>query len=97
VLPSTAPVTAQNHDSRAPATEARVACGCRLEEVPQPDGLVDYVMIPLAEAEFLHSQKGYRLPNSACHGTIAGDLKDMLNRRYAHRPDVGIFQDPIIK
>jgi Uma2 family endonuclease len=87
--------TPPNHITNLDSTELE-ACGWKLQEVIQPDGEVDFVMIPLTEEEFLHPQEGYRLPNSTFHGTIAGDLKDMLSRRYANRPDVGIFQDLLI-
>jgi Uma2 family endonuclease/FtsZ-binding cell division protein ZapB len=87
--------------STSPATTTEpiadlAECGWKLEEVTLPDGTTDYVMIPLTELEFLHPQEGYRLPNSTFHGTVAGDVKDMLSRRYANNPEVGIFQDLLI-
>lgn len=72
-------------------------CGWRTEVVTQPDGSVTYIKIPLTSEEFLHPQENYRLPNSTFDDDVAGDVKDMLTRRYAHDPTVGVFRDLIIK
>jgi Uma2 family endonuclease len=37
------------------------------------------------------------LPKSTLHDQIAGDARDMLTRRYADRPDVGVFRDLLIE
>jgi|GEM_PF-5620102 len=52
-------------------TAELAACGWRLIEQIQPDGSVDYEKIPLTEAEFLHPQEGYRLPNSTFHDDVS--------------------------
>jgi Uma2 family endonuclease len=94
MLSSSTPASRTAHAK--PSGDELADCGWRLEEVIQPDGSVEYAMIPLTDGEFLHPQEGYRLPNSTFHGTVAGDLKDMLTRRYAQRADVGVFQDLLI-
>ncbi|MBD2515991.1 Uma2 family endonuclease [Nostoc sp. FACHB-973] len=71
--------------------------GWRTEIVTQPDGSIDYVQIPLTSEEFLHPQEGYHLPNSTFHDDAAGDVKDMLTRRYANDSTTGVFRDLIIK
>lgn len=68
-------------------------CGWRTLVVTEPDGTTTSVKVLLTASEFLHPQEGYRLPNSTFHGNVAGDAKDMLTRRYANSPDVGIFRD----
>jgi Uma2 family endonuclease len=73
------------------------ACGWRTEIVELPDGSTDFVRYPLTAEEFLHPQEGYRLPNSTFHDDIAGVIKDILTRRYAHDPTVGVYRDLIIK
>jgi hypothetical protein len=37
------------------------------------------------------------LPNSTFHDSIAGEAKDMLSRRYAANPNVGVFRDLLIE
>ncbi|MGB3692040.1 MAG: Uma2 family endonuclease [Spirulinaceae cyanobacterium] len=53
--------------------------------------------IPLTSEEFLHPQEGYHLPNSTFHDDIAGHAKDVLTRRYANDPTVGVFRDLIVE
>lgn len=72
-------------------------CGWRFEVVTQPDGTIANAQVPLTALEFLHPKEGYRLPNSTFHDNVAGDAKDMLTRRYASNPDVGVFRDLLIK
>lgn len=72
-------------------------CGWSIEEVVQPNGSIQTVQVPLSEAEFLHPQEGFHLPNTTFHNDIAGAAKDMLTRRYANHPDVGVFRDLLIK
>jgi Uma2 family endonuclease len=72
-------------------------CGFRIEEITNPDGTEDYRYIPLTEAEFLHPKEGYHLPNSTFHETATADSIDILSRRYAHDPTVGVFGDLLIK
>lgn len=72
-------------------------CGWRYEEIVHPDGSTFEIQVPLTADEFLHPQEGYRLPNSTTHDQIAGDAKDILTRRYADRPDVGVFRDLLIE
>ncbi len=82
----------------APRTPDDIAeRGWRTVEVTRADGLVDFIHIPLTEDEFLHPQEGYHLPNSTIHDQIAGTVKDLLTRRYATDPTVGVFRDLIIK
>ncbi len=82
--------------ARYPATEL-AECGWRFEEFAQPDGSTSYQQVPLTAAEFLHPQEGYHLPNSTFHDDTAGDAKDILTRRYASNPDIGVFHDLLIE
>jgi Uma2 family endonuclease/FtsZ-binding cell division protein ZapB len=93
---SSSPSTTSDRAPKFATTDELAECGWKLEEIILPDGNTDYAMIPLTEDEFLHPQEGYRLPNSTFHGTVAGDVKDMLDRRYANEPQVGIFQDLLV-
>ena len=68
-------------------------CGWRFETVVQADGSREQVQVPLTPEEFLHPQEDYYLPNSTFHDRISGDAKDMLERRYEQRADVGVFRD----
>jgi Uma2 family endonuclease len=70
--------------------------GWKIDLMPQPNGSPELLKVPLTAAEFLHPQEGYRLPNSTFHDTVAGDAKDILTRRYANQPDVGVFRDLLI-
>ena len=78
-------------------TAELAACGWRLIEQIQPDGSVDYEKIPLTEAEFLHPQEGYRLPNSTFHDDVIRTAADILSRRYASDPTIGVFADLIVE
>jgi Uma2 family endonuclease len=71
--------------------------GWRTEEIVQPDGSTVFEMIPLTSEEFLHPEEGYHLPNSTFHDRIAGDIKDILTRRYANDPTTAVFRDLIIR
>jgi Uma2 family endonuclease len=71
--------------------------GWRTEEVVQPDGSTVFEMIPLTSEEFLHPEEGYHLPNSTFHDRIAGDIKDILTRRYANDRTTAVFRDLIIR
>ena len=71
--------------------------GWRTVEVVQPDGSTVFEMIPLTSEEFLHPEEGYHLPNSTFHDRIAGDIKDILTRRYANDPTTAVFRDLIIR
>jgi Uma2 family endonuclease len=79
------------------ATTDLAECGWRVEVVTRPDGTIEYIKIPLTAVEFLHPKEGYRLPNSTFHDDIAGNAKDILTRRYAQTPDVGVFRDLIVE
>jgi Putative restriction endonuclease len=72
-------------------------CGFRIEEITHPDGTYDFYYVPLTEEEFLHPKEGYHLPNSTFHDTATADTKDILSRRYASDPTVGVFGDLLIK
>ncbi len=71
-------------------------CGWRYETIVLEDGTTTEVMVPLTEEEFLHPQEDYRLPNSTFHDQASLDAKDIIARRYADRPDVGVFHDLLI-
>lgn len=71
--------------------------GWRTEEIVQPDGSTVFEMIPLTSEEFLHPEEGYHLPNSTFHDRIAGDIKDILTRRYANDPTTAVFRDLIVR
>jgi Uma2 family endonuclease len=70
--------------------------GFRMELFTDEEGREKYRLIPLTEEEFLHPQEGYHLPNSTFHDNTAGEIKEILRRRYASREDVGVFGDLII-
>ena len=72
-------------------------CGFKTEAVTQPDGTITRAQVPLTAEEFLHPQEGYHLPNSTFHDDVAGYAKDILTRRYATHPDVGVFRDLLIR
>ncbi|NJL66768.1 MAG: Uma2 family endonuclease [Oscillatoriales cyanobacterium RU_3_3] len=78
-------------------TDDLAECGWRTEEIVQPDGSTAFEMIPLTEEEFLHPEEGYHLPNSTFHDRIAGDIKDILTRRYLNDPTTAVFGDLIIR
>lgn len=82
--------------TRYSATEL-ADCGWRIEVLTQPDGSTIQQQVPLTAAEFLHPQEGDHLPNSTFHDDTAGDAKDILTRRYASNPDVGVFRDLLIE
>lgn len=82
--------------SRYPSTELAES-GWRIEVVAQPNGSTMHCQVPLTAAEFLHPQEGYHLPNSTFHDDTAGDAKDILTRRYASNPDVGVFRDLLLE
>lgn len=78
-------------------THELAECGFRIEEITNPDGTDDYRYVLLTEAEFLHPKEGYHLPNSTFHEDATSDILDLLSRRYASDPSVGIFGDLLIK
>jgi Uma2 family endonuclease len=67
--------------------------GWRLELVESPDGIDDYIEIPLTEEEFIHPEEGYHLPSNTFHDDIGGSMKDLLTRRYANDDTTGVFRD----
>jgi Uma2 family endonuclease len=88
------PVPAKTGSDRA--TEL-AECGFRTITITNPDGTVSETVVPLSSEEFLHPEEGYHLPNSTFHDTVAGDAKDILTRRYANDPTVGVFRDLLIQ
>jgi Uma2 family endonuclease len=91
-------VSSSKPTSTSTASTTELAeCGWRVEVVNRPDGTTEYIKIPLTAAEFLHPKEGYRLPNSTFHDDIAGNAKDILTRRYAQTPEVGVFRDLIVE
>lgn len=78
-------------------TQNLAETGFRIEEITHPDGTYDFYYVPLTEEEFLHPKEGYHLPNSTFHDTATADVKDILSRRYANDPTVGVFGDLLIK
>jgi Uma2 family endonuclease len=78
-------------------TEQLAECGWREEFITEPDGSTRCIQVPLTEAEFLHPQEGYHLPNSTFHDQVASDARDMLARRYNSSLDVDVFRDLLIK
>jgi Uma2 family endonuclease len=72
-------------------------CGWRYDTIVLPDGTTTDIMVPLTEEEFLHPQEDYHLPNSTFHDQASLDAKDIITRRYADRPDVGVFHDLLIR
>lgn len=72
-------------------------CGWRVVTVPQADGTTTTTKRPLTSEEFLHPQFGDRLPNSTFHDDVASHGKDVLTRRYANNPTVGVYRDLLIE
>lgn len=71
--------------------------GWRVVTEIQADGKMDTVYIPLTSEEFLHPQEGFHLPNSTFHDDVASHARDVLTRRYANNPTVGVFRDLLIE
>ncbi|NES20374.1 MAG: Uma2 family endonuclease [Symploca sp. SIO3E6] len=71
--------------------------GWKLVTELQADGKINTVQVPLTAEEFLHPQEGFHLPNSTFHDDIAGHAKDILTRRYANNPTVGVYRDLLVE
>ncbi|MEB3337757.1 MAG: Uma2 family endonuclease, partial [Leptolyngbyaceae bacterium] len=91
VLSAVSPSSSSNRSSEL------AECGWREESVTQPDGSTLLVKVPLTNLEFIHPQEGYHLPNTTFHEAVAGEAKELLTRRYATDPEVGIFRDLLIE
>ncbi len=85
------------HELVRASTEELAECGWRYEEVPQPDGTIKYVMVPLSEEEYLHPKEGYHMPSNTFHTDTIADARDLLSRHFAHDPTVGVFSDLLVK
>ncbi|MBE9117278.1 Uma2 family endonuclease [Lusitaniella coriacea LEGE 07157] len=72
-------------------------CGWRTVIETHADGTTTFTQIPLTPEEFLHPKEDYRLPNSTFHDDVAGHAKDVLTRRYASDPTVGVYRDLLIE
>ncbi|MEN9225350.1 MAG: Uma2 family endonuclease [Thermostichus sp. DRC_bins_24] len=71
--------------------------GWKTERWVDADGNERLIQVPLTPEEFLHPEEGYHLPSNTFHDRVSSDLKDMLRRRYAAQPDVGVFGDLLIQ
>lgn len=71
--------------------------GWRVVVAPEADGTETTTWIPLTSEEFLHPTEACHLPNSTFHDDMAGHIKDVLTRRYANDPTVGVFRDLIVE
>lgn len=71
-------------------------CGWRYQTVTLDDGSTEERMVPLTEADFLHPQEDDHLPNSTFHDQNIRSLKDILVRRYALEPTVGVYGDLLV-
>jgi len=71
--------------------------GWRMELITDEQGGEKILYFPLTEAEFLHPQEGCHLPSNTFHENTRTEIKEILQRRYAQREDVGVFGDLIIK
>ncbi|NET57321.1 MAG: Uma2 family endonuclease [Symploca sp. SIO2E6] len=85
-----------------PSTQANFSTelaerGWRMVNYTQANGKINTVQVPLTAEEFLHPQEGFHLPNSTFHDDIAGHAKDILTRRYANNPNVGVFRDLLVE
>lgn len=89
--PSSPSTTGSDHSTEL------AECGWRVVTSYQPDGTTTENMVPLTPEEFLHPQEGFHLPNSTFHDDMAGQAKDILTRRYANDPTVGVFRDLLIQ
>jgi len=71
--------------------------GWRIVTEIQADGRMDRIYVPLTSEEFLHPQEGFHLPNSTFHDDVTSHARDILTRRYANEPTVGVFRDLLIE
>ena len=71
--------------------------GWRMELVTDEQGEEKILYFPLTEAEFLHPKEGYHLPSNTFHENTRTEIKEILQRYYAQREDVGVFGDLIIR
>lgn len=92
MISSPAPPTTQQNLSTELAE-----CGWRTVIETHADGTTTFTKIPLTPEEFLHPKEDYRLPNSTFHDDVAGHAKDVLTRRYASDPTVGVYRDLLIE
>lgn len=91
-------VSSPSQTTRQIARSTELAeCGWRVVTLTQPDGTTTQQMLPLTPEEFLHPQEGDRLPNSTFHDDVASHVRDVLTRRYANNPTVGVFRDLLIE
>jgi Uma2 family endonuclease len=71
--------------------------GWRRSWVKDEQGQEKLVYFALTEADFLHPQEDDHLPSNTFHENTRTEIKEILQRRYAQREDVGVFGDLIIK
>lgn len=71
--------------------------GWRMELVPDEQGGEKILYFPLTEDDFLHPQEDDHLPSNTFHENTRTEIKEILQRHYAKREDVGVFGDLIIK
>ncbi|NER99547.1 MAG: Uma2 family endonuclease, partial [Symploca sp. SIO1B1] len=71
--------------------------GWRVVTEIQADGKIDTIQVPLTSEEFLHPKEDFYLPNSTFHDDVTSHIRDVLTRRYANNPNVGVFRDLLIE
>lgn len=90
-------VASDHHHVKAHAISDLTDRGWREGLCTQPDGTVANLKVPLTEAEFLHPQPGYHLPNNAFHQQITRQAIQRLQQRYAGTTDVGVFEHMLLE
>jgi Uma2 family endonuclease len=68
-----------------------------MEWVTNEEGQKQLLYFPLTETDFLHPEEDYHLPSNTFHENTRTELKEILQRRYGQREDVGVFGDLIIE
>ena len=71
--------------------------GWRMEWVTDEEGEEKLLYFPLTEDEFIHPKEDYHLPSNTFHENTRTEIKEILQRRYGQREDVGVFGDLIIR
>ncbi|MCE7983748.1 MAG: Uma2 family endonuclease [Caldilinea sp. CFX5] len=71
----------------------RFPYGWRTIAQVQPDGSIDYMDIPLTQADFFDPQVGDHLVQSDAHLKLVLSLVGRFEQHYLHDPTVGVFGD----
>lgn len=67
--------------------------GWKLVSQTLTDGTTKAVPVPLSEAEYLHPEEGFHMPNNTFHQITTDGATDLLTRRYSTDPTVIVLRD----